>query len=97
MLRHQFGFGGDALIAGAVDLDHCTRCTAMAIESYLATIEGQLDIDGNGSNEALLDGVLVLRFLFGFTGDALTAGAVDLVDCTRCDASTIEPYLQGLS
>jgi hypothetical protein len=43
----------------------------------------------------LSDGLLVLRFLFGFSGAALTTGAVG-VDCTRCEAEEIEAYLSGL-
>jgi hypothetical protein len=55
-----------------------------------------LDIDGNGDTAPLTDGLLVLRFLFGFTGTTLTAGAVDLNGCQRCDATAIEAYLQTL-
>jgi hypothetical protein len=55
-----------------------------------------LDIDGNGSTAALTDGLLVLRFLFGFTGATLTAGAVDAVACTRCNAAAIGAYLETL-
>jgi phosphoheptose isomerase len=54
------------------------------------------DIDGDGQLSALTDGLLVLRFLFGFTGTTLTAGAVG-PGCTRCDAAAILPYLQSLS
>jgi hypothetical protein len=54
------------------------------------------DIDGNGETAPLTDGLLVLRFLFGFTGTALTTGAVDVAGCTRCDAATIDAYLQTL-
>ena len=54
-----------------------------------------LDIDGNGAVAPLTDGLLVLRFLFGFTGTTLTSGAVG-GGCTRCNAAAIEPYLQGL-
>jgi carbonic anhydrase/acetyltransferase-like protein (isoleucine patch superfamily) len=39
------------------------------------------------------DGLLVLRYVFGFSGPALTAGAVDMQNCMRCDAEAIEPYL----
>jgi phosphoheptose isomerase len=53
------------------------------------------DIDGNGTLGALTDGLLALRFLFGFTGPTLTAGAVGL-GCTRCDAAAIEDYFQML-
>ncbi len=55
-----------------------------------------LDVDGNGATAPLTDGLLVLRFLFGFTGSTLTAGAVDLGGCQRCDATAIEAYLETL-
>ena len=41
-----------------------------------------LDVDGNGATAPLTDGLLVLRFLFGFTGSTLTAGAVDLASAS---------------
>jgi hypothetical protein len=43
----------------------------------------------------LTDGLLVLRFEFGFTGTTLTSSAVG-PGCTRCDHTTILPYLQSL-
>jgi phosphoheptose isomerase len=55
-----------------------------------------LDIDGNGSVAPLTDGLLVLRYLFGFTGATLVTGAFDVVGCTRCNAPTIEAYLGTL-
>jgi hypothetical protein len=55
-----------------------------------------LDIDGNGDTQALTDGLLVLRFLFGFSGGTLTAGAVDTSGCFRCDAASISAYLETL-
>ena len=54
-----------------------------------------LDIDGNGQIGPLTDGLLVLRFMFGFSGTTLTGGAVG-PGCTRCNAAAIEPYLAGL-
>jgi hypothetical protein len=54
-----------------------------------------LDVDGDGAVKALTDGVLVLRYLFGFTGTTLTGGAIGS-GCTRCDAAAIEDYLAGL-
>jgi hypothetical protein len=97
VLRGLFGFTGDALITGAIDLANCTRCTAPAIEAYLASILAALDIDADDEIEALTDGLLVLRWLFGFDGPALVTGAVDLTDCTRCTATEIEGYLQTLT
>ena len=55
-----------------------------------------LDIDGDGSAEPLTDGLLVLRYLFGFRGATLITGAVGS-GCTRCDAPSIEAYLAGLT
>ena len=42
--------------------------------------------------KALTDGLLVVRYLFGFRGATLTTGAVDL-DCTRCTVVAIESYI----
>jgi hypothetical protein len=95
VLRRLFTFTGATLVNGAVDTQHCTRCTAPAIEGYLTSIAAQLDIDGNGSTDALTDGLLAIRYLFGFRGGTLTGGAIGPM-CTRCDAGSIEPYLAGL-
>jgi hypothetical protein len=54
-----------------------------------------LDIDGNGVIDALTDGLLVVRFSFGFSGNTLITGAVG-PGCTRCDAPSITAYLQSL-
>jgi hypothetical protein len=40
--------------------------------------------------------LLILRWLFGFTGPPLVTGAADLSDCARCTASEIEAYLDTL-
>jgi hypothetical protein len=53
-----------------------------------------LDIDGNGLVEALTDGLLVLRRLFGFSGPTLIGGALGN-GCTRCDASSIANYIDA--
>ena len=55
-----------------------------------------IDIDGDGDTDPLTDGVLMLRFLFGFSGGALITGVVDPDDCSRCTAMDIEAYLAKL-
>jgi hypothetical protein len=96
-LRHRFGFGGTALTDNAVG-QNCTRCTAAEIQSYLNGLGLVLDIYDEGVLQPLTDGLLVLRFLFGFTGTTLTNGALGAGGCVqRCDATTIVPYLQMLS
>jgi hypothetical protein len=58
-------------------------------------VPAQIDVDGDGAFMPLTDGLLVLRFGFGFTGSTLTNGAVG-PNCTRCDSATILQYLQSL-
>jgi hypothetical protein len=60
-----------------------------------ATAVLPMDIDGDGAVEPLTDGLLALRYLFGFRLAALVNGAVG-GGCTRCDAPAIEAYLAGL-
>ena len=54
------------------------------------------DIDGNGTIAALSDGLLTLRYMFGFRGTSLTQGAVDPSDCTICTDEAIEGCLAYL-
>ncbi len=95
-IRYEFGFRGATLITGAVGTG-CTRCTAAAIETYLAQCEAAkiTDIDGNNAIAALEDGLLTVRYEFGFTGATLITGAVG-TGCTRCTAAAIEAYLGSL-
>ena len=90
------GFPGDALINGAIDPD-ATRDLA-EIQSYLQQGVDQnfLDIDGDGSVQALSDGIIAVRYLIGgFPGDALINGAID-PDATR-DLAGIQSYLADLT
>ena len=95
VLRRHFGFTGTTLTSAAVG-SNCSRCDAASIAAYLNGLGLALDIDNNGALDALTDGLLGLRFLFGFTGTPLTNNAVAANCVTRCDASTILPYLQTL-
>ena len=52
-----------------------------------------LDVDGDGSTDALTDGLLTLRYHFGFTGATLVNNAVS-PGCSRCTPRAILAYLQ---
>jgi hypothetical protein len=93
-LRYMFGFRGPTLIVGAIG-DGAERDTAAEVESYIASVLASLDVDGNGSVEALADGLLLLRYLFGFRGPTLIAGAVG-GGATRTTAAAIESYIASL-
>jgi hypothetical protein len=95
ILRDHFGFTGTSLSANAVGAN-CTRCDGTSITNYLTGLGLVLDIDNNGALEPLTDGLLVLRFLFGFTGTTLTNNAVAGNCVVRCDPASILTYLQTL-
>jgi len=92
-LRHLFGFTGDALINGAVDVN-ATRTTSADIEAYLNESALARDIDGDGEIKPLTDGLLLLRYLFDFRGETLTKNAVG-INATRTQANDIETYMQS--
>ena len=93
VLRRLFGFSGATLTEGAVT-SSATRSDADTIASYLDTNKGHFDIDGDGSTEALTDGLLLLRYLFGFDGATLIEGAVG-TDAARTTANEIKTYFDA--
>ena len=93
-LRYLFGLTGASLTTGVLG-PTATRTDPAAIKTYLDAIRPLLDIDGNGKADALTDGLLVVRYLFGLRGSALIGGAVDPL-ATRATAPAIEAYLRTL-
>jgi hypothetical protein len=51
-----------------------------------------LDIDASGEVDAMTDGLLMMRSMFGFTDDVLVDGAV-AEDCTECDPAQIQEHI----
>lgn len=95
ILRYQFGFRGQTLINGVV-ATNAGRTTVAALEGQLALLNGaDLDVDGNGASDALTDGLLILRYQFGFRGETLISGVV-ATDATRTTSQAIEAYLASL-
>lgn len=97
ILRHLFGFQGESLITGAIGLN-ATRTSANDISAnidQLSTGDMVLDIDGDGSVLPLTDGLLILRHLFGFSGDSLITGAIGS-GATRDTAEEVETYLSQI-
>ena len=76
ILRRMLGLSGSALIANAVNpvgLQTGDVAIANAIDALLVT----LDIDGSGgAANGATDGLILLRAMLGFTGTAVTTGAI---------------------
>ena len=66
----------------------------LSLSATLAYANFDLDVDDDGKTEALTDGLLVIRYLFGFSGESLVAGAVSN-DAARSKAADIEAYLKA--
>ena len=95
VIRYLFGFTGDPLTQGALDAN-AARADASAITGYLEDNLGALDIDQNGEALPLSDGLLIIRYLFGFTGDALVQSATDPMG-DRWTSSEITAYLNSIA
>jgi len=92
IIRHLFGFSGDSLTSGAVS-PGAIRDASDTIASYLTDADSQLDIDGDGESKPLTDGLLLIRYLFGFSGDSLISGAIG-TGAERNTAETVEAYIK---
>ena len=90
IIRHMFGFTGESLTAGALTSDSPITSPDEITQSL--TDAKVLDVDDDGEIKALTDGLLAIRYLFGFTGESLTANAVG-ANALRADAEEIISYL----
>ena len=94
ILRYAFGLRGEALTKDGVG-SGATRTDPAAIAGYLDQVRSTLDVDGDGSLDALTDGVITIRYLFGVRGEDLIRGTIG-VRATRTTASAIEAYVESL-
>ena len=94
VIRHLFGFSGDSLSAGAIGTA-AARKNPSVLASYLEGARSQLDIDGDGKSEPLTDGLMLIRYLFGFSGESLISGAIGS-GASRQTAQEVEDYIKAL-
>ena len=92
LLRGMFGIDGDPLILGAVSTAAAFD-SADEIQQRIQNLGNLIDADGNGSIDALTDGLLILRFLFGLGGDELVTGVL-APDATRDSTEVYDHLIQ---
>ena len=95
LLRHMFGLSGEALIAGVVS-DNATYTTSAELVSRMLDLGDTLDIDNNGQIDALTDGLIILRYLFGLDGEVLIANVIGN-GAERYSTNAIKQYLSQLT
>ena len=94
LLRWAFGLTGDLLVVGAVS-HNAEYTTPSIIKTRIDTLYDFADIDNNNKVDALTDGLLVLRYLFGLRGDVLIEGVL-ASNAARTTAPEIEAHLKSL-
>ncbi|MDC0374541.1 hypothetical protein OAN00_03100 [Pseudomonadales bacterium] len=78
----------DALLAGETTIGFSSTDSA-ATHRFISkpitsrVLAGSLDIDGDGEVRALVDGLMIMRHLFRFTGDLLISGALTAESVVR--------------
>jgi hypothetical protein len=95
LLRGMFGLTDSALVAGTIASD-AVYSSSSDIESRIDLLGDLADVDGSGNVDALTDGLLTLRYLFGLRGSALVSGVI-APNATRTTAAEVEAHLEGLT
>jgi hypothetical protein len=91
LLRHAFGVRGASLTDSVMATD-----STMTPEEVQVAVEKALviaDIDGSGSVDALTDGLILLRYMFGLTGETLMDSVVS-ANATRASVESIQQYIE---
>jgi Zn-dependent metalloprotease len=92
MLRYMFGLRDEDLLDSVVAGD--TPLSENEIKTRIENMYQNADIDNSSQIDALTDGLLLLRYLFGLKGDSLIAAAVSET-AERSTATAIESYIQA--
>ncbi len=109
-IRYMFGLKDNSLINRAT-AQNCIRCNSsdvsIVFDGIIATdskpidcaeehLNPALDIDGDCIVDALTDGLLIIRYMFGLKDNSLIDKAT-AENCTRCNSEGIIIYLDNLS
>ncbi len=93
ILRSMFGLDGSSFTAGTTVSD-AVYDDSEELSSRIISLGDLIDIDGSGKTDALTDGLLILRYLFGLEGETLVADSVS-ADSIRT-TEEIEAHLEML-
>jgi hypothetical protein len=94
IVRHLRYLYDAALTSGALGTS-ATRLSPTEIEQRLNAMRPLLDVDQNGVADPFTDGVMLLRYLFGFRGTPLTANALG-AGARVLDSAAVEAAITAL-
>ena len=84
-----------ASVSVNVSVDGMPALVSAGASKIAGTPTYDYDLDGNGTRDAASDGLLLLRTLFGLTGNAVTDNALGAEPRTRNDWAAIRSYLNA--
>jgi len=92
IIRAGLGLTGPALTQGTIG-PNANRTNPTAVLDFInANKLTGYDLDGNGTFDAVTDGLMILRYLFRFDGAAVVTGAVGS-SATRTDWNAVNAFL----
>ena len=94
VLRWLFGLTGSALVNGVIG-SGAQRTLPADVIGWLDARRAMFDVDGNNNTDALTDGLMILRYMFGLRGAALVNGTIG-GGATRATSALIESYISSL-
>jgi hypothetical protein len=96
ILRYLFNITeGDPLTNNAIDMN-ATRRSDINIQTFIEKGFHFLDVDGNSKVDALSDGLLIIRYMFGMTSDSgLITNAIS-TNAIRTTSDEVSSYLRQL-
>ena len=92
MLRYSFGLRNESLTADAISPN--SAMSASEVETRIAMMSVISDIDGNTDVDALTDGLLLLRYLFGLRNDSLISDVIGS-GASRSSSVDVTAYLDS--
>ena len=94
IVRFLFGLSAAQVADGTIGAGAALTDPAQ-LYTRLQDLRPALDVDANGQSDALTDGIIVIRYLFGLHGPPLTIDAIG-AGAMRTDAGLIESYIGAL-
>ena len=91
IIRNMLSFMGGPFTSGITFPGSATRTTEAAIKGFLAT--QNYDLDGDGTQQALVDGILLIRLMLGVSDPMLLEGITLGTGATRTTAAAIRNYV----
>jgi hypothetical protein len=91
LLRYLFGVSGSSLTDGVMS----PNSTMIPSEVEVAVEKAQViaDVDGDGNVDALTDGLILLRYMFGLSAENLMDGVVS-ANATRASAESVQEHIE---